>query len=159
VRWERPSRRCIPPALLDAGIAGEVLLKFRVRRDGSVDSMSVEVAHASDPRFVQPAWAVVARMRFRPAMLRGSGVPVWVTQPIQFQVEDDDSAPAAAGKSPSGSKMDESTPPDEGTYELSAIEEQPRLRNGDEIARMIEAQYPPRWWTAWWRERRRCGSG
>jgi TonB family protein len=133
-----------PPALLDAGIAGEVMLKFRVRGDGSVDSMSVEVSHASDPRFVQPAWAVVARMRFRPAMLRGSGVPVWVTQPIQFQVEGDDSAPAATGKSPSGSSMDDGPPPpDPRNYELSAVEEQPRLRNGDEIARMIEAQYPP----------------
>ncbi|HSU13346.1 TonB family protein [Longimicrobium sp.] len=131
-----------PEPLLNAGITGEVLLKFRVERDGTVDSMSVEVEHASDPRFVQPAWAVVARMRFRPAMLRGRGVPVWVTQPIQFRVEDDDS-PAAGGKSPPGPPLDRSTPPDEGTYELSAVTVQPRLQNGGEIARMIEAQYPP----------------
>lgn len=134
-----------PPSLLEAGITGRVVLKFRVDRDGAVDSMSVEVMHASDPRFVQPAWTVVARMRFRPAMLRGRGVPVWVTQPILFQVEGG-SAPAASEISrlvPPVAPMEGSAPPDEGSYDLSVIEVQPRLRNGDDIARMIEAQYPP----------------
>jgi len=131
-----------PPSLLEAGITGQVVLKFRVDRDGVVDSMSVEVQHASDPRFVQPAWAVVARMRFRPAMLRGRSVPVWVTQPILFQVEGG-SAPAAGGTFPPAPPLERATRPDEGTYELSAVTVQPRLLNGTEIVRVIAAQYPP----------------
>jgi periplasmic protein TonB len=34
------------------------------------------------------------------------------------------------------------TPPDEGTYELAAVEEQPRLSNQAEIARQLERNYP-----------------
>jgi len=34
-------------------------------------------------------------------------------------------------------------PPDEGTYELSAVEEQPSLSNGAEVARQLSRNYPP----------------
>jgi protein TonB len=34
-------------------------------------------------------------------------------------------------------------PPDEGTYELSAVEEQPALSNGAEVQRQLSRQYPP----------------
>lgn len=34
-------------------------------------------------------------------------------------------------------------PPDEGTYELSAVEEQPSLSNSSEIQRQLSRQYPP----------------
>ncbi|MFL5385478.1 MAG: energy transducer TonB [Longimicrobiaceae bacterium] len=34
-------------------------------------------------------------------------------------------------------------PADEGTYELSAVEEQPALSNGSEIQRQLSRQYPP----------------
>lgn len=35
------------------------------------------------------------------------------------------------------------TPPDEGTYELSAVEEQPELTNRGEVARQMSRNYPP----------------
>ncbi|HEX6751773.1 MAG TPA: TonB family protein [Longimicrobium sp.] len=34
-------------------------------------------------------------------------------------------------------------PPDEGTYELSAVEEQPSLSNSSEVQRQLERNYPP----------------
>jgi protein TonB len=34
-------------------------------------------------------------------------------------------------------------PPDEGTYELSAVEEQPELSNRSEVARQMSRNYPP----------------
>jgi len=38
---------------------------------------------------------------------------------------------------------DREAPPDAGTYELSAVEEQPDLRNRTEVGRQISRQYPP----------------
>ncbi|MBV9108463.1 MAG: energy transducer TonB, partial [Gemmatimonadetes bacterium] len=34
-------------------------------------------------------------------------------------------------------------PPDEGTYELSAVEEQPSLSNSSEVQRQLARNYPP----------------
>lgn len=34
-------------------------------------------------------------------------------------------------------------PPDEGTYDISAVEEQPRLTNGQEVRRLLERNFPP----------------
>jgi protein TonB len=45
------------------------------------------------------------------------------------------------GQAQDVSKRD--TPPDEGTYELSAVEEQPRVANGPELQRLLERNYPP----------------
>jgi protein TonB len=45
------------------------------------------------------------------------------------------------GQAQDVSKRD--TPPDEGTYELSAVEEQPRVTNGAELQRLLERNYPP----------------
>jgi protein TonB len=45
------------------------------------------------------------------------------------------------GQAQDVSKRD--TPPDEGTYELSAVEEQPRPTNVAEFQRLLERNYPP----------------
>ena len=45
------------------------------------------------------------------------------------------------GQAQDVSKRD--TPPDEGTYELSAVEEQPRPSNVAEFQRLLERNYPP----------------
>jgi protein TonB len=41
------------------------------------------------------------------------------------------------------STVERVTPPDEGTYELSAVEEQPRPRNIADLRRQLERNYPP----------------
>ena len=41
------------------------------------------------------------------------------------------------------STVERTTPPDEGTYELSAVEEQPRATNLADLRRQLERNYPP----------------
>lgn len=41
------------------------------------------------------------------------------------------------------STVERTTPPDEGTYELSAVEEQPRPTNLPDLRRQLERNYPP----------------
>jgi periplasmic protein TonB len=41
------------------------------------------------------------------------------------------------------STVERTTPPDEGTYELSAVEELPRLTNGADFGRQLQRNYPP----------------
>ena len=64
--------------------AGNVAVRMRILETGRVDSLSVSVATSSDPAFDEAARTVALRLRFRPAMLAGQAVPVWVTYPINF---------------------------------------------------------------------------
>jgi TonB family protein len=114
-----------PPAQRDSGRSGYVILYFKVREDSTVDPASVVVQDASLPAFVAPAAALVPRMRFAPARLRGQPVPVWTTHHVWFQL------PHPPG------------PPDEGTYELAVPDEQPAFRNRARFARQIQARFPP----------------
>lgn len=114
-----------PPAQRDSGRSGYVILYFKVREDSTVDPASIVVQDASLPAFVAPAAALVPRMRFAPARLRGRPVPVWTSHHVWFQL------PRPPG------------PPDEGTYELGVIEEQPAFRNAARFGQQIEARYPP----------------
>jgi TonB family protein len=114
-----------PLALRDSGIAGSVLLRFKVSNEGTVDSASITMRQATDTAFVEAATLVVRQMRFTPAIVSGRPVQTWVTAPVHFTPR------AVVG-----------TPPDEGTYELSAVEVKPELRNRAEIERQIEAGYP-----------------
>ncbi len=41
------------------------------------------------------------------------------------------------------STVERTAPPDQGTYELSAVEELPRLSNGADFGRQLERNYPP----------------
>jgi TonB family protein len=107
-----------PPAMREGGVSGRVRLRLRVLPDSTVDPSSVAVEWASDAAFVEPATSLIPRMRFAPA-----AVPVWIRHSVEFEVRGPD--------------------PDEGTYELSAVEEMPRLLNAAEVARQIEARYPP----------------
>lgn len=114
-----------PLAQRDSGRSGYVTLYFKVREDSTVDPASVVVQDASLPAFAAPAAALVPRMRFAPARLRGRPVPVWTTYTVDFQI------PPPPG------------PPDEGMYELAVPDEQPSFRNRARFARQIEARFPP----------------
>lgn len=81
---DRLMQRNYPPLLRDAGIAGQVTLRFRVNEDGRVDAESIAVENASHDAFGDAARRVVERMRFRPATVGGRAVRVWVTLPITF---------------------------------------------------------------------------
>lgn len=78
--------RNYPPLLRDAGIAGNVTLRFRVNEDGRVDESSIEVLDSSHEGFADAARRAVSRMRFRPAKVNNQAVKVWVQIPVTFNV-------------------------------------------------------------------------
>ena len=136
-----------PRALLDSAVTGDVLLRFRVLRDGTVDPASVLVERATNDAFAEAAMAVARRMQFAPAKLGGRPVVVWVTVPIRFGIERP--APAredfsgTGGRAPAASPQNGSNPsPADSAYELSAVEELPHLLNNAEIARALADLYP-----------------
>jgi protein TonB len=78
--------RNYPPLLRDAGVGGQVQVKFRVNEDGRVDAESIEIIDTSHEAFGDATKRVVERMRFRPAKVDGRPVKVWVILPITWQV-------------------------------------------------------------------------
>ena len=78
--------RNYPPLLRDAGVNGEVTVKFRVNEEGRVDAESIEIQSTSHEAFGDATRRVVERMRFRPAKVDGRPVKVWVILPITWQV-------------------------------------------------------------------------
>jgi periplasmic protein TonB len=75
-------------------VAGAVVLRFKVMRNGVADPDSIEAALATDPAFEEAAVAVVRRMRFTPARISGLPVPRWVSMPIQFKLKRDEAQPS-----------------------------------------------------------------
>jgi TonB family protein len=86
-----------PEDLRDDGVSGKVSVRLMVRPDGGVEPGTVVVERATSPVFAQAALPVVDRMRFRPAVVGGMAVSVWVTIPIEFQAE---AEPAPASPPP-----------------------------------------------------------
>lgn len=120
-----------PPAQRDSAVRGYVVLNFRVREDSTVDPVSVSVREASNPAFVAPATALVPAMRFAPARVGGRIMAAWITQTIPFEIQ----RPRPG--------VERAVPPNEGTYELAAVDELPMLRDRERAARRIAAAFPP----------------
>jgi TonB family protein len=76
-----------PPLLRDAGVEGEVTVRFRIRADGAPDPASIGIEQSTHPLFADAAGRVVREMRFRPAKLGGRPVAVWATIPVRFQLQ------------------------------------------------------------------------
>jgi periplasmic protein TonB len=83
---QRSIERNYPPLLRDAGVTGQVLLRFRVNEDGSVDPGSISIESTTHDAFGDAAKRVIERARFRPARVGGRAVKVWVTLPVNFQL-------------------------------------------------------------------------
>lgn len=84
---QRLLQRLYPPLLRDAGITGQVQMKFVVNGQGRVDPGSVSVMNATHDAFGDASSKVVERMRFRPARVGGRPVPVLVQIPISWTLE------------------------------------------------------------------------
>lgn len=128
---EQQIRALHPPAQRDSGVDGSVLLWFRIREDSTVDPASITVRGATSAAFAEAATALAARMRFAPARVGGRPMAAWTTHHVSFRAPRP--PPTRVGVAP----------PDEGTYELSAVEELPVIRNPAGVARQIAARYPP----------------
>jgi TonB family protein len=122
---ESEARSRFPTSLPERVLGGSVLVRVRVLRDGSVDS--VMVLWASDPAFADPARAIGMHMRFTPALVGGRAVSAWMPMDLQFNRQ-----PPTQIEAPS-----------EGTALLSELDEPLRLLNPDEIRRELAANYPP----------------
>jgi protein TonB len=84
---QRLLQRLYPPLLRDAGITGQVQMKFVVNAQGRVEATSVSVVNASHAQFGEASSKVVEKMRFRPAKVGGRAVPVLVQIPISWTLE------------------------------------------------------------------------
>jgi protein TonB len=84
---QRLLQRLYPPLLRDAGITGQVQMKFVVNAQGRVEATSVSVINASHDQFGEASTKVVEKMRFRPAKVGGRAVPVLVQIPISWTLE------------------------------------------------------------------------
>lgn len=89
----RQLERNYPPLLRDAGVSGDVVLRFRLLEDGRVDAASIQTISATDSQFVAAAERSVGRLRFRPARINGRPVKVWVELPIAFSTPPLDTNP------------------------------------------------------------------
>lgn len=84
---QRLLQRLYPPLLRDAGITGQVQMKFVVNGQGRVEATSVSVVNATHDAFGEASAKVVERMRFKPARVGGRPVPVLVQIPISWTLE------------------------------------------------------------------------
>lgn len=84
---QRLLQRLYPPLLRDAGITGQVQMRFVVNAQGRVDPGSVSVVSATHDAFGEATTKVVEKMRFSPAKVGGRAVPVLVSIPISWTLE------------------------------------------------------------------------
>jgi TonB family protein len=75
-----------PPALLEQGIEGRVLLQLYVDSAGVVNPDSTRIAESSGyPALDSAALAGAPELRFSPALLQGRPVAAPFLQPVQFR--------------------------------------------------------------------------
>ena len=75
-----------PPALLEQGIEGRVLLQLYVDSSGVLVLDSTRIAESSGyPALDSAAVAAAPELRFSPALLRGHPVAAQFLQPVQFR--------------------------------------------------------------------------
>lgn len=113
-----------PPALLQAGTGGTVMVAFVVGGDGMVGQASV--VSSTDSAFDAPSLAAVAVLRFTPGMVGGAPVATRVAIPIEWRAP----APVAAAEAA------------ERVYELDDVDVQPRPINIPQLAEALERRYP-----------------
>ena len=82
----RALMRNYPPLLRDAGIGGTVVVWLFVDAEGTVVKTQVHTG-SGYAAFDEAALQVGEAMRFRPAQNRDVKVPVWVSLPITFEVQ------------------------------------------------------------------------
>ncbi|MBB4638814.1 TonB family protein [Longimicrobium terrae] len=89
----RQLERNYPPLLRDAGVSGEVWMRFRVLENGRVDTTDVHVVRASHDEFVIPALRSLQALTFYPARINSRPVKVWIELPVQFAVDNSPAYP------------------------------------------------------------------
>jgi TonB family protein len=125
-----------PAHLRESGVGGTVQLAFVVGADGQVGS--VRVLSASDSSFAVPTVQAISRLRFSPARVQGRAVAVRVEQPVAWRVQ-----PLPVVAEAPGTRIVTQGDSVNG-YELSGVEDLPRMRNPEDFAWELERRYPRR---------------
>jgi protein TonB len=76
-----------PEDLRRAGIAGVVTVSCTIDEKGNV--VDAKVVKSSNPEFATPALNALSRWKFKPAKKAGNPVPIKVSFPIQFKMDQD----------------------------------------------------------------------
>ncbi|HEX2079779.1 MAG TPA: energy transducer TonB [Longimicrobium sp.] len=76
--------RLYPPMLRERGVEGQVIVRFRVERDGTITDAAV--VSTTNRAFDEPSLRAVARLRLTPGRVGGRPVRTWVEQPIYWSV-------------------------------------------------------------------------
>lgn len=128
-------RQGYPPHLNQAGVGGTVQLAFVVGTDGVPGD--VRVVSSPDSAFDAPSVQAVSLLRFSPAQVQGRTVPVRVEQPITWRAQPAadfvGQGVAAASRGPGDSVRG---------YELTEVEDLPRLLNRQMFGRDLARLYP-----------------
>ncbi len=82
----RTTSPVFPYTLRNAGVSGVVLVNCLIDDQGNVQDMKVE--KTSNEEFVQPAITALKKWKFKPAQRDGNRVPIRVSIPIRFSIED-----------------------------------------------------------------------
>ncbi len=72
---------------------GKVVLDIKINMDGSVSDVDENVLKERVAIFKEAAIDAISKFRFIPAQHKGRAVPVWMTQPIHFQLPEQQAAP------------------------------------------------------------------
>ena len=78
-------RPVYPVLAREAGLTGNVFLKFKINVDGAVSDVRVL---RGNKVFHEPAIEAVRQLKYRPAEIGGKPVPVWMTKRIAFALPD-----------------------------------------------------------------------
>jgi TonB family protein len=122
----RALQQYYPPLLRDAGVTGSAQVQVRVTAEGAV--AETRVVRASHPAFGDAAVQALATARFRPARSQGAAVGYTFTLPVRFALSGEEWPAIAA----------DVVTPGEGAWD-----QPPVPTNVQEIARALNAEYPP----------------
>ena len=99
--YARLSPPVYPESAKQEKVAGTVMLRVLVARDGSPARVEVDIS-AGDTRLDEAAVAKVKDWRFNPRTVAGNPVEQWVQVPVTFSLDgppaDDEAVPAAANR-------------------------------------------------------------
>ena len=118
------ARRYYPSLVRDAGISGTPMIWVHVDETGVVRSTRVS-APSTHKALDEAALKVAGTMRFAPAQFRGRAVSKWIEVGVEF-------------------KSDRAAPPEQNQVrEPVEYRVRPALKNPEQVARQLQAFYPP----------------
>jgi protein TonB len=82
-----PARPRYPESLRQAGVDGEVLVRFTVDTTGRIDMSTVHVIRATHDLFSRSVRDALANFRFKPAEVGGRKVSAMAEMPFEFSIQ------------------------------------------------------------------------